>query len=574
MSLYRSPGSYRQEASYQGHDGVFQKPLLGRSIGVSFGQRSGVGESLVANWGELGQLATKKTQFWKTGLGLAGDHLLSWLAGSAVLSSVSVLHKASMAADSLSSFDWAASFAAGRVAHVDWQRADSLAPLSFSFSWSKTYRADAVFLSRYLMTSCRFESEFYQNSGFYGDFWGYQVKRYSLALSGIKITSWGGASAKSSSDVLPWGGGFFVWGTDKPLEWTDDPSPVPDQPAPAEPNIEDCYFMATDLTAVDVATRTPLSIEDVRISLDIDSFSWGLSAKVMNRASMALAGPGALVEVSTMGWSWVFLMESYSVQRGVANEWVIKGSSQSKELGSPWLDGSSFISVAALTWRQAIEEVLPVGWLVEFDSRVVDYSIPAGAWSYTDKTPKEVLSDLLEAVGCVAIPNMATKSIFIQARYKYAPWEYYLSTTEPDVILHESMVLSEGGQYHPAVQHNSVWVGGNTRHGVLVEGVRTGSNGLPQASDFYHELITDSDAGWHKAKQILSGGGPKGVISLDTIITDEQANPGLIIPGMLIEVRSSAESWRGVVLSTSIAGAGSPEITQTLSIERDYGDYS
>lgn len=573
MTTYRNDGSYRSNLPYKGNFGIYQTPFMRQNISLASNAGQTTNPTTKTSWGESRKTDKNTNTKWQEAANENKLELLPWGKAYELNLSVQISHETASIISLANQTSWADPRELNTLTVIAWQDALELKTQPSLMSWSETYRADAMHASGFLTISHRYESDFYQNKNSYRNFWRYQLPRYQIALDNTSKTNWGESEAKLQDSILPWGGGFHIWGIDKPLEWTDDPRPIPDQPAPAEPDIKEFYNVATDLTVKDVATQTALSIDSINISLDIDSFAWTLTARVLNAASMTLAAPSKLIEVSTMGWSWVFIVESYTKNKGVATTWSITASSQSRTLDAPWQDITSHIEASSTTWKQALESLLPVGWQVTYSNKIDDYTLPAGAWSYIDKTPKGALSELLEAIGAVAIPSMHEKKLHIQPRYKYAPWEYNLPTTEPDAIIHEAMIISESGQYHPAPVHNGAWVSGNNRHGVIVEAVREGTDGLPSAPDTYHDLITDQSAGQQKAKQLIAASGSKTLVTLETIITDEQASPGIVAPGYLVEVQSDGETWRGICLSHNTSGAGQPAITQTLTIERDHGDH-
>lgn len=418
------------------------------------------------------------------------------------------------------------------------------------------------------MISHRHIADDYRKSKPYRSFWRYVERRQRITHNTYSKALWSATAAHKSDLEMPWGGGFAVWGTDRPINWDSDTSPIPDKDPPPQPEIKEFYDMATDLSVVDAETGTPLAIENVTMSLDIDSFAWSFSGTAFNQSSMNLAQPGKAIKISSMGYEWVFLTELYTKSRGVANEWALRGASLSRMLDSPWQRKNTHAEASPTTWKQAIESLLPHDWSASF-SNIDDYTIPAGAWSYSDKTSLEAISDLLSAVGAVVIPDLSEKVLHVQPRYKYAPWEYFLETTEPDAVVHEVMILGESGQYRPGTKTNGQLVSGTSMHGVVVEAVRFGTDGHPFADDFYHPLITSTVAGAQRSKQTAAASGNKMLVSLDTIITDYQASPGLILPGYLVEVVGEQETWRGICLSVHVSGAGLPEITQTIVIERD-----
>lgn len=571
MTKYANAGFYTSDQLYQGNDGVYQRPTARQNIVVSANTSRPLLSSCLSSWAGLATVDGECSVEWLYAQHASFDSVFVW--GRPYATSQQCLMPYGLLGAGLHytvAFDWIASLAVGPSFLSAWNEASKVKLVDVAVSWLKSSQADAVVASGFLTISHRYESEFYDSDYPYSSFWTYQLKRRALALGGLSVVGWGGYAANQNDSHVPWGGGFTVWGVDTELEWTEDITPLPDQPAPPQPDIKEFYGMATDLTVTDVATRTALDVDDIVISLDIDSIAWSLKARVNNRASMDLAAPGRLIEITTVGWTWVFLVSDYSRVRGVATEWSINAASQSCVLDG--FDKSSYVEESVITWKQAVESMLPPDWSVTFDSRLIDYVLPAGSWSYVDKTPKEALSDLLDALSAVVVPDLSGKVLHVQSRYKYAPWEYDLITTEPDTVLHEAMIFGESGKYHSAALHNGVWVSGTSRHGVIVHVEREGTNGLPVAPDVYHDLVTDVDAGRQKGKQLLAASGNKTLETIETIVTDEQASPGLMLPGSLVEVHSDGLVWRGVCLSVSISGAGMPAITQTVVVEKHNGN--
>lgn len=396
------------------------------------------------------------------------------------------------------------------------------------------------------------------------------VRGQDAALDTTAQAPWSAASTTATASKIPWGAGTRLWPPMTDAVWPSDTS-KPGTPPPA-PDIEDAYTMATDLTVTTYdpdnpeTPGTPLKVDGVRLSLDLDSFAWSLTCRVLDAASMALCLPPALIKVSTMGYGFVFLCERYSTTYAVGTTWQLSGSSRTRQLDKPWATPTSHLETNAISFKQACEACLPEGFSIEWDSGIQDWSIPANGWSYNNQTPKGALADLLTAAGLVMIPDLAAPTLHIQPRYKRAPWEY--ADDEADAIIAEAMMLSESGDYQPGDTVNGVWISGTTDAGVIVEVTRSGTAGDQLAADQQHDVITDPVAGQQWGKQIIAAGGNKTLVTLETIITDEAASPGLLLPGLIVEVQTALETWRGLVLSCDLSNPGSPRITQTVTIER------
>lgn len=534
---------------------------------------------------------------WAATVGKANTARLEWAKNSAINAQQVAVWGDPVALDVRCSLDWLAAALTDAFLGLPWSEVDSLS-VSVAAAWQETQPGRVVFTPLgYLPTSQLFfhdASHRPVNSLLFR-----QIKRIgpTLALQAREIVSWGNPANLNSykandwdrarpnsvmslsswaapvptdnTSNLPWGDGQRLWPSITPVEWTSDTTPIDQNPAPPDPDIAEHYEMATDLTVKDVATGTALAVDGVAISLDIDSFAWKLSCRVLNSASMALCQPPALISVATMVYEWQFVVESYTRTRDMKMTWQLSASSQSRQLDAPWVAPASHLQTTPINFKQAVEACLPVGWAADWHASITDYTIPANAWSYSGKTNKAALADVLDAIGAVVVPDLSAKTLHIQPRYKLAPWEYDGVGINPDAIINQAMILSESGEYRPGQTVNGVWVSGSNDHGVIVEVKRAGTAGDQLAEDVYHDLITASTAGQQRGKQIIAAAGSKTLVTLETIITDEMASPGLVLPGMMVEVQSD-DTWRGIVLSCDVKDPGAARITQTLTIERSH----
>ena len=55
-----------------------------------------------------------------------------------------------------------------------------------------------------------------------------------------------------------------------------------------------------------------------------------------------------------------------------------------------------------------------------------------------------------------------------------------------------------------------------------------------------------------------------------TFLTDTNTAPGLIEPGMLVEVLDITGDWQGLCLATSISASGVGAVIQSVDLERHY----
>lgn len=567
---YRTSTPYRDNKRYRNGGGIYTVPALSQLYKLSAGRASKLDAAVSHPWAIVNAIIAASAVDWSSNKPIVVVAHTPWGEAAALLVASDLSWRLPDAVSPAYVLLW------GKPTTVDpdhyalsWQ---DVVPLNTASNqpWAEVYPLNPEADTGWRWINHHIYKAIYRNTGSYRD-----RKRYralggiDIALDGATVSSWAAPAPTDTASNLPWGEGQRLWPPITPVEWTSDTTPIDQNPAPPDPDIAEHYEMATDLTVKDVATGTALSVDGVAISLDIDSFAWKLSCRVLNSASMALCQPPALISVSTMGYEWQFVVESYTRTRDMKMTWQLSASSQSRQLDAPWVAPGTHLQTTPINFKQAVEACLPAGWTADWHASITDYTIPANAWSYSGKTNKAALADVLDAIGAVVVPDLSTKTLHIQPRYKLAPWEYNDTGINPDAIINQAMILSESGEYRPGQTVNGVWVSGSNDTGVVVEVKRAGTAGDELAEDVYHDLITASTAGQQRGKQIIAAAGSKTLVTLETIITDEMASPGLVLPGMMVEVQSD-DTWRGIVLSCDVKDPGAARITQTLTIERSH----
>lgn len=562
MTTYRKIAAYRSSKQYRA-SGVYTTPALSRSYRVPLKSASAQALHKRAAWGDASTISASRVAAWRVASRRNVATRAAWSRASHRSPELSLLWSRGITRHSLTRLAWRAPLPVLLDNTAAWGKAVSM-DVQMVTGWLAPAALFAAASAEWSMISHRSVADYYRSSSAYRRPWRYVDRPARIALNTYSAANWGASEQKINNQQLPWGGGFAVWGTDRPIDWDSDISPMPDKQPPPEPSVEEVYIMATDLTVKELATGAPLEVDQVSMRLDVDSFAWRLSMRVLNEASMQRMMPPAEIEVMTMGWRWVFVVESYTSLRELGRTYTVRASSLTRKLDAPWVAPLSH-AAAAGTFKQVAESLLPSGWSIEWHG-VDDFSLPALALSFNDKTPIVALGEMLSAIGAVMQPDRASKVLHVQPRYKYAPWEYYAPATTPDAIIHGSMITKESGEYRPGVLNNGVWVSGTTADGVQVEAVRYGTDGMPFAADVYHELIVSDVAARQRAKHVLSASGAKLLTSVETFITDEQVSPGLILPGMFVELQGG-DVRRGLCLDVSLSGLGEPRMTQVVTLE-------
>lgn len=349
-------------------------------------------------------------------------------------------------------------------------------------------------------------------------------------------------------------------------------------PPPAEPDILETYMIANSVSLVVLPDRTPLDATGLRVSRDIDSFAWTLTAQLFGRTSLNQVRPDASgpkeVELNINGHVWRFMIERYSGTGKLADErYTVTGVSRTQLLAEPYAPKRSQVNTAPINAEQAATfELDYTGFTLEWDTMLAgppDWTLPAGAFSYTDQTAMQVIATLAETVGGVVRPAKASDALTILPRYREPVWHW--SSAIMDRIIPTNIVSEWGSEWQPQPEWNSCYVSG-TSHGVAVKVRRAGTAGELEAPDVYADWLTGEQANRARGITELCKGGNQEVVSLSLPLFPEQTAPGLIEPAMLCEVRDIDETWRGLCLSTEITadGVGAARVKQLLKLERHH----
>jgi hypothetical protein len=224
----------------------------------------------------------------------------------------------------------------------------------------------------------------------------------------------------------------------------------------------------------------------------------------------------------------------------------------------------SLISDTLASAAQLAIAELPSGWTLDWN--VQDWNIPAGAWSYNQLTPINAIARLAAAVGAIAEPDPEDQHIVVRSRYPVSPLQWYTST--PNVSLPDALCTLMGDSDQPGQPRDQVIIEASRAPGVRVVCTRTGTGGDNPLPSITEELCTSVLCGQEHGRVELDSTGP----SIDqTIAVPILAEPGVILPGALIEVTEGENAWRGLSRGIAIT-AGRVDrgwgVAQTLKIER------
>lgn len=333
-----------------------------------------------------------------------------------------------------------------------------------------------------------------------------------------------------------------------------------------EPNIRSFYLVMNTVTLTRAADSVPIPIESMSISTDMDSWCWSLTANLRRKTDLDLVRPsaGAPVEVEANINSNIFrfVVESYGEDRAYAKHaYSLQGRSVGALLAAPYSAPQSVLHSSQLTAAQIGTAALEYTGFSQ-DWQLTDWLIPGNTYSITNKTTMQQLLTVVQAAGGVVHTHPSTKTVSLLPWYKHMPWEW--GAVVVDAIL--STFESRNTSYEAKPQYNGAYTSGQSA-GVTCFVRRSGTDGSDQPQMVTDPLITATEAGLQRGKRILADSGPRSMENITAPLLDD---PGMLTPGMLIDVVDGATTWRGQVTSTQLS-AQRPAVTQSLSVLRYHG---
>lgn len=394
---------------------------------------------------------------------------------------------------------------------------------------------------------------------------------------------WQSARHINSALRLPWGKARVLDGALTGIKYLDYPGPVKPLPEPPpDPEILDTYMIANTVNLVTLPGRVPVGAKNIKVGWDADSWSWKFSADVFSQAAMDLIKPDAggakEVELDMNGWTWVLLVERYSRNRKFPTEaYSISGASRTQLLAAPYAPLRTGLNGAPITARQAAEEqLLYTGFTLTWDAvnvGPVDWTFPAGTFSYQSQTAMQVIARIAETVGAIVRPSRNTDTLEVIPRYPVPPWEWNQVDAPIARIIPPAMMTDLSGEWTPQPAWNACYVSG-TSHGVSMLVRRAGTAGDNPTADVFDDWLTGQEANQARGVHELSKGGNIEIVGVTVPLFPlaDDHGVGLVLPGQLCRVPEESGSWVGLCLSVDISaeGTGAVRVKQQLKLERHH----
>jgi hypothetical protein len=344
------------------------------------------------------------------------------------------------------------------------------------------------------------------------------------------------------------------------------PGPQPEVPQFVIPLLR-VYMTVHSISAVLLPSLEPVLLKGVSIRSSDDEYAWTLTASGPEHLFDQLApvdGLPARVRVTLDGIDWVFAIEPPDRSRKFADRSVaVRGRSVTSLLTAPFAPASTWgNSGSAFTAQQLALQALEFTG-VSLDWAITDWLVPAGAWSFQG-APLAVVQRIAEAAGAVVRSHRTDAQLRVAPRYPSLPWEWATATVNVQmpgqIITTDSLTR----------QDNPDWEAVNVV-GELggVEGhiVRRGTAGVVLAPGVIDPLITHADAASQRARSVLGPSGRGYTHTMTVPLLTGGTNPGLILPGYLLQVDEPGLTWRGLVRGLTVTESN-PTVRQQLVVER------
>lgn len=341
------------------------------------------------------------------------------------------------------------------------------------------------------------------------------------------------------------------------------PGPTPDEHGTWVVPILQAYIMINETFLTRVSDGAAIPCLGMRLSLDVDSWTWSFSGSVPFIAYSLLADGPTEVEAAINGTPIRLVIESMQRTRVFGKDALaINGRGRNAELGDPYSPVLNFAATSTRTAAQLAGDVLtennvPLPWTIDW--QLDDWLVPAGAWAL-QATRIDAIRAIAAAAGGYVQPHDTDQVLRILHRYPVAPWEW--STMTPDFQLPAQAIQQEGVEWVKRPDYNRVFVVGQSV-GVRGDITRAGTAGDIEAGMIVDALATAAEAVTQRGRAVLSDTGAQAHYTLRLPVLEES---GLIVPGKSVRYVEGTAQRIGLVRSIGVDVAPG-QVWQTIKVE-------
>jgi hypothetical protein len=342
--------------------------------------------------------------------------------------------------------------------------------------------------------------------------------------------------------------------------------PSLDFETPIEPQLRRYYLMQPTITCVRVSDDVPIVISNISISRSRGQWASSVSIDFSSRIDASRA-ENQLLKVGINGYEFFALVEQTSVSKVFGNEtYRGTGRSRSAELATPYVLPISYTNATSRSFAGLLNDMLQfTGWTIALNG-IVDFNVPAGAFSVGNKSPIDAVQEAVAQLGCMLLSNDETKALTVVPRWPTVPW--LMDGVIPDLTVHDAVITSYSESKEISPECNVVWLRGE-QQGISAKVKRAGTAGNIAADDISAQLIVDNQAARTAGTNALADTGNKLNINMSLPI---MADLPPATPGMLIGIREGVDVFKGtcdsVTISASVSDTGDIDIEQTITVVR------
>ena len=328
------------------------------------------------------------------------------------------------------------------------------------------------------------------------------------------------------------------------------------------------YIVINDTSLRRIDGNIDLKASRISLSLDIDTWAWGLTATLplSSMADLEQSAPGVPVEVeaSINGTTIRALVESVSRQRTFTDTSLnISGRGKTSLLAGGYAGIVSLINDQDRTAQQLCSDMLldngvPMPWSIDW--QLTDWLVPAGAFVHQGDRISGLVS-IADAAGGFLRPHNSLAAVSILPRYATAPWNW--ASVTPDIVLPSDVASRESMEWIERPAYNRVFVSGEDQ-GVLGQITRTGTAGDLLAPMVTHPLITHADAARQRGIAELAKGGRIIKLGVRLPVLEET---GVLLPGHMVQYEDAGTERIGRVNSVQVDVAGGSDVWQSIELE-------
>ena len=328
------------------------------------------------------------------------------------------------------------------------------------------------------------------------------------------------------------------------------------------------YRMVHDIAVVRLPDRAAIPVTALTMTSAWDEWAWSFSATLAGAEAVDLLRPIVItpveIEVTVDGNVWQFRLDqvSGSAEFGKTGGQT-RGRGRAALLGPDVALPANGYETDAKTARQLAEQELTgTNWQLDWPLDFPDWLVPARTFSYSQKTPIEVISQIVETAGGRIQADPALDWIQVTPRYPAAPWQW--SALQPDIILPRSIMTTLAWKPRLGQPWDAVYLGDGAS--VLAKVVRTGLPGvsLPD-SPTIEPLLCHLDACRARGIALLSDAIAGVDFTLALPLSSVSGPSPLRAVGELARFEDGGKTWVGLITAVTIQ-VGFGTAAQTLDV--------